>query len=85
MVTIPALAEGTELTFTLTVTGRSTNASWGSAPDTDTATVVAFDPTPGICGRTEAVRDAIVARISGVASCADVTDAHLAAITGLFD
>ena len=54
VVTIPALAEGTELTFTLTVTGRSTNASWGSAPDTDTATVVAFDPTPGICGRTEA-------------------------------
>ena len=82
VVTIPALAEGTELTFTLTVTGRSTNASWGSAPDTDTATVTVFDPTAGICGRTKVVRDAIVGLISGVASCADVTDAHLAALTG---
>ena len=85
VVTIPALAEGTELTFTLTVTGRATNTSNGSAPDTDTATVVAFDPTAGICGRTEAVRTAIVALISGVASCADVTDAQLAAITGTLD
>ena len=85
VVTIPALTVGTELTFTLTVTGRSTNASWGSAPDTDTATVTAFDPTAGICGRTEVVRDAIVALISGVASCADVTDAQLAAIAGTLD
>ena len=82
VVTIPALAEGTELTFTLTVTGRATNTSYGSAPDTDTATVVAFDPTAGICGRTEQVRTAILARISGVTHCALVTDAHLAAITG---
>ena len=86
VVTIPALADGTELTFTLTVTGRATNTSRGSAPATDTATVTAVvDPTAGICGRTEAVRDAIVARISGVASCADVTDAQLAAITGTLD
>ena len=57
VVTIPALADGTELTFTLTVTGRATNTS-GSAPDTDTATVTAeFDATAGICGRTEQVRD----------------------------
>ena len=42
-----------------------------------------FDPTAGICGRTAAVRDAIVALISGVTHCALVTDAHLAAITGL--
>ena len=83
VVTIPALADGTGLTFTLTVTGRATNASNGSAPDTDTATVTAaFDPTAGICGRTEVVRDAIVALVSGVTHCALVTDAHLAAITG---
>ena len=83
VVTIPALADGTELTFTLTVTGRATNTSRGTAPDTDTATVTAvFDPTAGICGRTEAVRTAILARISGVTHCALVTDAHLAAITG---
>ncbi len=42
VVTIAALAdgtEGTELTFTLTVTGRSVNRSLGTAPGTDTATV----------------------------------------------
>ena len=84
VVTIPALADGTELTFTLTVTGRATSTITGSAPDTDTATVTAvFDPTLGICGRTEAVRDRIVNTISGVTHCAFVTDVHLAAITGI--
>ena len=84
VVTIPALADGAELTFTLTMTGRATNTARGSAPDSDTATVTvtAFDPTAGICGRTEEVRDAIVGLISGVTNCADVTDAHLGAITG---
>ena len=86
MVTIPALAAGAELTFTLTVTGRG-HVSRGTAPDTDTATVTvtAFDPTAGICGRTEQVRTAILAKISSVVSCADVTDTHLAAITGGLD
>ena len=37
----------------------------------------------GICGRTEVVRDALVALIPGVSDCALVTDAHLAAITEL--
>ena len=51
-----------------------------------TATVTAvFDPTAGICGRTEQVRTAILRRISGVSNCANVTDAHLAAITGTLD
>ncbi len=36
----------------------------------------------GICGRTKAVRDEIVRKISGVSSCANVTDEHLAAIVG---
>ena len=83
VVTIPALAAGTELTFTLTVTGRATVPSLGTAPDTDTATVTpVFDATAGICGRTEQVRTAIVGLVSGVTHCALVTDAHLAAITG---
>ena len=65
VVTIPALADGTELTFTLTVTGRATDTSRGTAPDTDNATVTAvFDPTAGICGRTEQVRTAILGKIS---------------------
>ena len=37
----------------------------------------------GICGRTEAVRDALVAAIDLDFSCANVTDAHLAAIASL--
>ena len=57
VVTIPALTDGTELTFTLTVTGRAGRQEGGAAPDT--ATVTAFDPTAGICGRTAAVRNAV--------------------------
>ena len=37
---------------------------------------------PGICGRTPAVRDAILARIAAVSDCADVTATHLTGITG---
>ncbi len=78
VVTIPALAEGAEL---ITVTAVPSGAA-GTAPDTDAATVTAaFDPTAGICGRTKAVRDAIVALVSGAINCALVTDAHLGAIT----
>ena len=40
-------------------------------------------PTDGLCGRTEQVRDAIVAAISGVPDCADVTTAQLAGVTHL--
>ena len=37
----------------------------------------------GVCDRTEQVRDAIVAAVSGVDACADVTESHLSAITSL--
>ena len=92
VVTIPALPAGTELTFTLTVTGRATPPpihNWGTRPGTDTATVtVVFDPTAGICGRTEQVRDKLLGLIEvnegSAVTCADVTDAHLAAISALF-
>ncbi len=77
VVTIPALARDTELTFTLTVTGRG--GTDGIAPATDTATVTV---DPGICGRTLQVRNGLLALISGVSHCADVTATHLAAITG---
>ena len=43
------------------------------------------DTAAGICGRTEEVRDALVALIPGVTECAAVTDANLAAITGPLD
>ena len=83
VVTIPALTNGDELTFTLTVTGRGGSSFQGADPGTDTATVTAFDSTVGICGRTEVVRGAILDEIPGVIDCANVTAAHLAAITSL--
>ena len=39
--------------------------------------------TEGVCGRTGAVRDAIVAAITGVSACEGVTAAHLSGITEL--
>ncbi len=36
----------------------------------------------GICDRTEEVRDAILAKLSKVSECANVTDSHLSGITG---
>ena len=41
-----------------------------------------YDPNASICGRTEAMQTAILAKISGVSACANVTSSHLAAITG---
>ena len=81
-VTVPPLAGGTELTFTLTVTGRSsTHAdSSGAVLATDTARVTAGNEQ--FCARTAAVQTAILAKISGVSACANVTSSHLAAITG---
>ena len=38
-----------------------------------------------VCDRTPQVRDAIVAAVSGVSNCRNVTEAHLAAITPLLD
>ena len=48
----------------------------------DVFDIVVSDPNAGICARTEAVRDALLAKITGVTDCALVTDTHLAAITG---
>ena len=55
-------------------------ASDGTASISDTfdIEVAATD----VCSRTAEVRDAIVAEVSGVDDCADLTPAHLAAITG---
>ena len=50
-------------------------------PGAESPTVHAT-PRPGICERTAAVRTAILARIDAVTDCADVTDAHLGAVTG---
>ena len=47
-----------------------------------TGTVV---PAPGICARTRAVRDAIVARVESARDCAQVTARHLAWLTDPLD
>ena len=42
-------------------------------------------PTPGICDRHAKVQAAILAELSDVSACADVTETHLAGITGTLD
>ena len=63
-------------TLTVTVTSED-----GSTTKPYRVTVTRAN-APGICGRTPAVRDALVARISVITDCAYVTDVHLATITG---
>ena len=41
--------------------------------------------TGGVCDRTPQIRDALVAKVSAASDCSEVTDAHLAAITGTLD
>ena len=72
-------------TVTLTHSAASTDGNYqGITIDDVTVTVNDddIDTAAGICGRTEEVRDALVALIPGVSDCAAVTDADLAAITG---
>ena len=45
--------------------------------------VVTRDGAAGVCDRTAQVRDAIMAAVTGVSACAEVTEAHLAGITTL--
>ena len=65
-----------------TLVVKVTATDTGSATVSDEFNIVVSDPNAGICARTEAVRDALLARIAGITDCALVTDAHLAAITG---
>ena len=75
----PAVAD----TGTVSVKVTASDGNGGSISDEFDITV--RDPNAGICARTEAVRDALLARIAGVTDCALVTDTHLAAITGTLD
>ena len=47
------------------------------------ASSVEAQPAPAVCDRTTQVKDAIVAQVAGVTECANVTAAHLEAITQL--
>ena len=76
-------------TVTLTHSAASTDSDYdGNSITIDDVTVTVTDDdidTAGICGRTEEVRDALLALIPGVSDCAAVTTAQLAAITGPLD
>ena len=73
------LTASTAYKVTVTATGDDNYANSPASAEFDASTVA---PAAGICGRTEAVRTAILAKISGVSECADVTSTQLAAITG---
>ncbi|WP_419935295.1 putative Ig domain-containing protein [Candidatus Palauibacter sp.] len=68
-------------TGTVSVKVTADDGNGGSVSNEFDITVVS-DPNAGICARTEAVRDGILAKIVGVTDCANVTDTHLAAMTG---
>ena len=74
-------------TVSLTHSATSTDSDYNGISIAGVTVTVNDNDTvqpTGICGRTEEVRDAIVASISGIpTNCADVTDAHLAGITFL--
>ena len=70
--TVTGLTNETAYTFELR---RFIGTSEGAAAEAGPVT-----PTPGICDRTQQVRDAIVARVSGAEKCNEVTVADLAGI-----
>ena len=76
--TVTGLTPGTAHTFRLRA---ATDDEGPGSPSSETAGT----PSAGICGRIEAVRDAIVAKIAGVSDWADVTAAHLSAISGALE
>ena len=72
-------------TVSLTHSAASTDSDYSGISIAGVTVTVNDNDTvqpAGICGRTEEVRDEILDEISGVTHCANVTDAHLAAITG---
>ena len=71
--TVTGLTNEVAHTFEL----HAVNASGAGAA----ATAGPVTPTPGICGRTQQIQDAILAELSGVDDCAAVTVANLASIT----
>ena len=70
--TVTGLTNEVAHTFEL----RAVNTAGGGAA----ATAGPVTPTPGICGRTQQIQDAILAELSGVDDCAAVTVANLASI-----
>ena len=83
-----ASVSGSALTIAGMVVGRArvtASATDGSLSARQVIFVSVESSAAGICGRTEQVVAAILARIRDVSDCALVTEAHLAAIDGRID
>ena len=83
-----ASVSGSALTISGMAVGRArvtASATDGSLSARQVIFVSVESSAAGICGRTEQVVAAILARIRGVSDCALVTEAHLAAIDGRID
>ena len=82
---------GTTTNIVTATIAASLDGAYVLDPDATSVSVTVFDPDAGICGRTPAVRDALLARLTADgtlaagATCADVTDANLAAITATLE
>ena len=59
-----------------------TVSGYGNVMAAAVVVAVADNEASGICGRTQQVRAAIVARVSGITNCANITATHLGNITG---
>ena len=89
---IPASAPGGANEKGYTVTGLTNEVAYtfelravNDAGNGTAAEAGPVTPTPGICGRTQVVRDGILDEVPGVTDCKAVTVANLAAITGTLD
>ena len=77
--TVTGLTNETAYTFQLrAVSVKNSTTLTGAAAEAGPVT-----PTPGICDRTQQVRDEILMQLSGVSDCAAVTVADLATVTAL--
>ena len=66
---------------TLTAALNSTTPLTHAALTLDGATIVLTAQPAGICGRTQQVQDLVLAEITGVSDCADVTNTHLGTVS----
>ena len=82
-VTVSAAQDADTADDTAVLTLNPSGADYASVSDATVTVTVTDDDLPGICGRTEAVRMAILGEITGSPTCTTVTDTQLASIPRL--
>ena len=82
-VTVSAAQDADTADDTAVLTLNPSGADYASVSDVTVTVTVTDDDLPGICGRTEAVRMAILGEITGSPTCSTVTDTQLASIPRL--